>query len=57
MLLSFFFLTLIFYTDERSPIFSLGGCLNFHHVAYFLFNNLNFKQIFPMLPVATIVVS
>lgn len=55
MLFSFFFLTLISYTDDRSPISSLSGYLYFHHIACFLFNKLNFKPIFPMPPVATIV--
>lgn len=57
MLHSSFLLTFIFYTDDSSPIFSLSGCFNFHHIDHFLFRNLNFKQIFPMPPVATIAVS
>lgn len=35
MLLSSFFLTLISYADDRSPVSSLSGCLKFNRIAFF----------------------
>ncbi len=53
MLLSFFFLTLMSYSD----FFSLNGGLNLYHISHYLFNNLSFKPILSILLVAAIAVS